>query len=130
MQEWGNYICQVSANGNCSTVGRLTPVFYDQMMATVNVSYALYQHGPFLIQLGDCTFVRETFNVITKDHCPGLKHYSKLIFLGFVMVSIAVMLSLIFWFLYAREKKHRKHTKDFRVIKSGEDVPEEEKVMQ
>ncbi|XP_044485261.1 uncharacterized protein LOC123210835 isoform X2 [Mangifera indica] len=35
-QEWGNYICQVSANGNCSTAGRLTPVFYGQMMATVN----------------------------------------------------------------------------------------------
>ncbi|KAJ0075332.1 hypothetical protein Patl1_34644 [Pistacia atlantica] len=129
-QEWRKYICQVSANGICTTVGRLTPVFYDQMMTTVNVSYALYHYGPFLVQLGDCTFVRETFSGITEHHCPGLERYSKLIYVGLVMVSAAVMLSLIFWVLYARERRHRKHTKELIAAKSDQDVLEEEKVMQ
>lgn len=126
MQEWRKYICQVSANGICTTVGRLTPVFYDQMMTTVNVSYALYHYGPFLVQLGDCTFVRETFSGITEHHCPVLKRYSKLIYVGLVMVSTAVMLSLIFWVLYARERRHRKHTKELIATKSGQDVLEED----
>ncbi|KAJ0008356.1 hypothetical protein Pint_30228 [Pistacia integerrima] len=129
-QEWRKYICQVSATGICTTVGRLTPVFYDQMMTTVNVSYALYHYGPFLVQLGDCTFVRETFSGITEHHCPGLELYSKLIYVGLVMVSTAVMLSLIFWVLYDREWQHRKHTKELIATKSGQDVLEEEKVMQ
>ncbi|XP_042484416.1 uncharacterized protein LOC122064724 [Macadamia integrifolia] len=112
-QVWRNYVCEVSANGTCTTVGRMTPSMYNQMAAAVNVSYGLYRYAPFLVQLEDCTFVRDTFTEINMDYCPGLRRYSKWVYVGLVMVSAAVMLSLIFWVLYARERRHRVYTKQY-----------------
>ncbi|OMO90765.1 hypothetical protein COLO4_18901 [Corchorus olitorius] len=109
---WRNYVCQVSPTGICTTPGRLTPAFYDQMTAVVNVGSALYNYAPFLVQLQDCTFVRETFTGIYVEHCPGLRRYSKWIYIGLVMVSTAVMLSLIFWVIYGRERRHRLYAKE------------------
>ncbi|XP_059644979.1 uncharacterized protein LOC132286639 [Cornus florida] len=110
-QVWKNYVCQVSASNICTTVGRLTPNMYNQMTAAVNVSYGLYRYGPFLVDLLDCTFVRETFTSVSEHHCPGLRQYGSWIYIGLALVSSAVMLSLIFWVLYARERRHRKYTK-------------------
>ncbi|KAL0016450.1 hypothetical protein SO802_003519 [Lithocarpus litseifolius] len=108
---WMSYVCQVSTTGICITTGRLTPALFNQMMAGVNVGVALYNYGPFLVELEDCTFVRQTFSEIYRDHCPGLRQYSRWIYIGLVMVSIAVMLSLIFWLIYGRERRHRVYTK-------------------
>jgi len=114
LQVWKNYECQsktVSGAEICATVGRVTPSIYRQMAAGVNVSQGLYQYGPFLIQLEDCTFVRDTFTTINQGYCPGLERYSKWVYVGLVMVSSAVMLSLIFWVIYARERRHRVYSK-------------------
>ncbi|KAI3761497.1 hypothetical protein L1987_51914 [Smallanthus sonchifolius] len=108
---WRNYVCQVSANDTCTTVGRLTPKMYQQMSVAVNVSAGLTEYGPFLTGLLDCSFVRETFMGIHKDHCPDLTRFSEWVYIGLAMVSAAVMLSLVLWVLYAREKKHRRYTK-------------------
>ncbi|PIA28963.1 hypothetical protein AQUCO_06400022v1 [Aquilegia coerulea] len=110
-QVWRNYICQVSAAGICTTVGRVTPTLYNQMAASVNVSYGLYYYGPFLVQLEDCSFVRETFAYITSNYCFGLQRYSKWTYVGLVIVSTSVMLSLIVWVAYSRERRHRVYTK-------------------
>ena len=95
----------------CVTTGRLTPNFYEQMAAGVNVSYGLYHYSPFLVELQDCTFVRETLIVIHREHCPGLRRYSKWVHSGLVMVSTAVMMSLVFWVIYGRERWHGVYTK-------------------
>lgn len=124
-QVWSNYVCQVSASGICTTPGRLTPSYYNQMVAAVNVSYGLYHYGPYLVDLQDCTFVRQTFTVISDDHCPDLRKYSKWIYTGLVMVSVAVMMSLIFWVIYARERRHRVYTKTHMPRNYG--APYEEK---
>ncbi|KAM7490037.1 hypothetical protein LguiA_032958 [Lonicera macranthoides] len=108
---WRNYVCEVSSNGICTTTGRLTPTFYNQMAAGVNVSYGLYRYGPFLVSLQDCTVLRQTFGDISHEYCPGLRRYSKWIYVGLVMVSTAVMLSLVFWVIYGRERRHRVYTK-------------------
>ncbi|KAK9279394.1 hypothetical protein L1049_013073 [Liquidambar formosana] len=112
-QVWMNYVCEVSATGICSTTGRVTPMIYNQMTGAINVSFGLSHYTPFLIDLEDCTFVRETFSDITRDHCPGLRQYSKWICVGLVMVSTAFMLSLIFWVIYGRERRYRVYTKQF-----------------
>ncbi|OIV97266.1 hypothetical protein TanjilG_07018 [Lupinus angustifolius] len=108
---WKNYTCQVSPSGLCQTAGRMTPTIYSQMGAAVNISYALYHYGPFLVELQDCTFVRKTFTDISDNYCPGLLRYTQWIYIGLVLVSAAVMLSLIFWVIYARERRHRVYTK-------------------
>lgn len=110
-QVWSSYVCQVSPTGICATTGRLTPAFFSQMSAAINVSYGLNNYAPFLMELGDCTFARETFSDIYKDHCPSLRRYSRWIYIGLVMVSTAVMLSLIFWVIYGRERRHRVYSK-------------------
>ncbi|KAG6493922.1 hypothetical protein ZIOFF_048927 [Zingiber officinale] len=120
-QVWKGYICQttiVSGSEVCTSVGRITPSIYRQMAAAVNVSGGLYYNVPFLTQLEDCTFVRETFTAINRNNCPDLESNSKLVYIGLVMVSGAVMLSLIFWVIYARERRHRKHNKQL-AVRSG-----------
>ncbi|PIN23129.1 hypothetical protein CDL12_04146 [Handroanthus impetiginosus] len=110
-QAWRGYVCQTSGNGICVTRGRLTPAMYGQMTAGVNVSYGLYRYGPFLVNLEDCSFVRQTFSDIHATYCPGLRRYSRWIYIGLVMVATAVMLSLVFWVIYGRERRHRVYTK-------------------
>lgn len=107
---WKHYICQVSG-GNCTTVGRLTPTMFEQMVAAANVSYGLYQYGPFLADLLDCSFVRDAFTGIHDEYCPDLRLYSRWVYIGLALASGSVMLSLIFWVVYARERRHRKYTK-------------------
>ncbi|PON51654.1 hypothetical protein PanWU01x14_214760 [Parasponia andersonii] len=110
-QEWNEYVCQVSASGVCTTVGRLTPTYYDQLMATVNMGSVLYNYGPFLVELVDCTFVRKTFRNISVDHCSGLRSNSRLIIIGLVWASASVMISLVFWVFYTRVKQRRGYAK-------------------
>nr|GMD83972.1 Chaperonin like [Ipomoea batatas] len=111
---WSKYVCQVSPSGLCITPGRLTPDFYSQMMASVNVSYGLYNYGQFLVDLEDCDFVRDTFTEIHTTHCPGLRRYSQWVYIGLVIVAVSVMLSLTFWVIYGRERRHRVYTKAHR----------------
>lgn len=116
MQVWRRYVCNTSVvNGNeiCITVGRLTPSLYNQFNSSVKVSRGLYHYAPFLARLADCTFVRETFTEISRDDCPGLSRYSRWVYAGLALISAAVMLSLIFWVVYARERRHRKHSMQF-----------------
>ncbi|KAM1938664.1 hypothetical protein ACFX13_026618 [Malus domestica] len=120
-QVWKRYVCEASATGICRTVGRLNPIMYGQMEAARNVSYGLYRYGPFLVDLQDCTFVRVTFTDISKNNCPSLRKHSEWIYIGLVMVSAAVMLSLIFWVIYARERRHRVYTKKFASAKTAEE---------
>ncbi|KAG6599351.1 hypothetical protein SDJN03_09129, partial [Cucurbita argyrosperma subsp. sororia] len=117
---WTTFTCRVSSSGICTTTGRLTPTLYNQMTAAANVSYGLYHYGPFLVELVDCTYVRQVFTDISKNHCPGLRLYLKWIYVGLVLVSGAVMLSLIFWIIYARERRHRVYTKQFISRAPGE----------
>ncbi|THU59042.1 hypothetical protein C4D60_Mb03t20810 [Musa balbisiana] len=108
---WKSHVCQTARVGGsevCTTVGRITPSIYYQMTAATNVSHGLYYYGPFLAQLADCTFVRETFAALASNNCPGLDLYSKWIFVGLVILSAAVMFSSTFWMVYARERRHRK----------------------
>lgn len=120
VQVWTTFTCQVSSSGVCTNTGRLTPTLYNQMTAAANVSYGLYHYGPFLVELVDCTYVRQVFTDISKNHCPGLRLYLKWIYVGLVLVSGAVMLSLIFWIIYARERRHRVYTKQFISRDPGE----------
>lgn len=123
MQVYGNSVCQVSPSEICTTQGRLTPTFYNQISAGINVGNALYTYAPSLIELQDCTFVRETFTDIYNDHCPGLRRYSGRIYVGLILVSFAVMFSLIFWVVYGRERRHRLYTKESKNLRITTPAP-------
>ncbi|XP_050224774.1 uncharacterized protein LOC126674369 [Mercurialis annua] len=98
---WKNYICNVSSSGLCTTVGRVTPDFYDQLVAAVNESYALEYYTPVLLSLQDCKFVRDTFQEITSKFCPPLEHFLKIVNAGLSLISVGVLLCLVLWMLYA-----------------------------
>ncbi|KAL9242472.1 hypothetical protein vseg_016465 [Gypsophila vaccaria] len=115
-QVWKNYVCETKkVNGNeiCTTTGRLTPTIYNQMNSAESVAFGLYHYTPFLVDLEDCTFVRTTFSDFSANYCPGLRKYTQWIYSGLVLVSAGVMCSLIFWAIYARERRHRVYTKQF-----------------
>ncbi|XP_030447983.1 uncharacterized protein LOC115670764 [Syzygium oleosum] len=98
---WENYTCQVSASGICTTPGRITPAIYMQLVGAVNESYALEHYAPPLLSLQNCNFVRDTFQEITKTHCPPLESHLRLVNAGLGLISIGVMLCLVLWILYA-----------------------------
>lgn len=91
----------VSAYGLCTTVGRVTPDIYTQLVAAVNESYALEHYAPPLLSLQDCNFVRDTFQNITSNYCPPLEHYLKTVNAGLGLISVGVLLCLLLWILYA-----------------------------
>ncbi|CAI9785427.1 unnamed protein product [Fraxinus pennsylvanica] len=98
---WQNYTCNVSASGFCSSVGRLTPQMYWELVAALNISYALEHYTPLLLSLQNCNFVRDTFREITLFYCPPLKHSLRIVNAGLALISVGVMLSLALWILYA-----------------------------
>ncbi|EEF27875.1 conserved hypothetical protein [Ricinus communis] len=98
---WKNYLCDVSSAGLCTTVGRVTPDIYKQLVAAVIESYALEHYTPVLLSLQDCKFVRDTFQEITSNYCPPLEHYLKIVNAGLGLISVGVLLCLVLWMLYA-----------------------------
>ncbi|KAL0396734.1 UNVERIFIED_CONTAM: hypothetical protein Scaly_0121800 [Sesamum calycinum] len=118
-QVWQNYTCTVSANGLCSSVGRLTPNMYTELVAAVNVSYALEHYAPPLLNLQNCNFVRDTFRNITSSYCPPLEHYLGLVNAGLALISVGVMLSLALWILYANRPRREEVFAKFSVRLRG-----------
>lgn len=110
-QVWRNYVCEVSAAGICTTMGRLTPDQYTQATAAATISNILYTGMPFVLDLMDATYLKETFSEISKKHCPSLEIYSKWMYIIFCTSSSAVMLSIILWVIYARERRQRTYSK-------------------
>ncbi|XP_058091588.1 uncharacterized protein LOC131237700 [Magnolia sinica] len=102
---WENYTCTVSASGICTSPGRVTPEIYSQLMAAVNVTYALYHYAPLLLSLQDCNFVRDTFTTITTLYCSHLEHYLKMVNAGLALISVGVMLCLVLWIVYANRPR-------------------------
>ncbi|KAL5215899.1 hypothetical protein ABZP36_007300 [Zizania latifolia] len=112
--EWKKFECQTTGPPGsevCTTEGRVTPAAYGQMTAAASISQGLYQYGPFLTQLQDCTFVRETFTAISDNNCPGLELYSRHVYLGLLVISVAVMMSIVFWMLHTRQQRRRSRSK-------------------
>ncbi|XP_010555160.1 PREDICTED: uncharacterized protein LOC104824728 [Tarenaya hassleriana] len=98
---WKNYTCKISHSGICTTMGRVTPDTYAQLVAAVNESYALEHYTPPLLSLQDCNFVRETFENITSDHCGSLERNLKIVNAGLGLISVGVLLCLVLWIVYA-----------------------------
>ncbi|KAG6601253.1 hypothetical protein SDJN03_06486, partial [Cucurbita argyrosperma subsp. sororia] len=98
---WQKFVCQVSEPGKCTSVGRVTPDIYSQMVAAVNESYALQHYTPPLLSLQNCNFVRETFHNITTGYCPYLHQHLKIVNIGLAMTSVGTLLCLLLWILYA-----------------------------
>ncbi|GMI93914.1 hypothetical protein like AT2G12400 [Hibiscus trionum] len=110
-QEWNKSVCQVSPAGICSTQGRLTPDLYRQMSSAANISYVLSCYGPFLASLVDCSVIWEILNYMHQHYCPGLRKHSERVYIGLLVATVSVMLCLISWVFYGRERRDRKHTK-------------------
>ncbi|KAM3390752.1 hypothetical protein ACQJBY_012390 [Aegilops geniculata] len=108
--EWKKFQCQAKGPAGkevCTTVGRVTPAAYSQMTAAASISMGLYEYGPFLMNLQDCTFVRETFTSISVNNCPGLRYFSKTVYHGLILVSASVMVSIVCWMVHTRQRSLR-----------------------
>ncbi|CAH9096005.1 unnamed protein product [Cuscuta epithymum] len=102
---WQNYICNVSEAGVCSSVGRLLPDMYRQLVAAVNISYALEHYAPPMLNLQNCNFVRDAFRNITSQHCPRLEREVRTVYAGLALISVGLMLSLALWMVYANRPR-------------------------
>ena len=80
-----------------------------------NISDLLCLHGPLLARLVDCSFVVDFFYQISKDDCPTtFRRYNNQIFIGRVLVSPAVMFSVILWMVFVRERQVQISSKKFK----------------
>ncbi|CDY41646.1 BnaC03g62380D [Brassica napus] len=59
---WESYICEVTKSDVCTTVGRVTPEIYKQLVVAVNESYALEHYTPPLLAFGIATFSGNWFD--------------------------------------------------------------------
>lgn len=117
---WQNYTCIMSPSRLCTTVGRVTPDIYLQLVAAVNESYALEYYAPPLLSLQDCNFVRETFKTIASNYCPPLEHHLHMVDAGLGLISVGVMLCLVLWIFYAnRPQREEEFVKMFSPIIKG-----------
>ncbi|XP_006390802.2 uncharacterized protein LOC18008016 [Eutrema salsugineum] len=117
---WESYICEVSQSGNCTTVGRVTPDIYRQLVAAVNESYALEHYTPPLLSFRDCNFVRDTFESITSDYCPPLERNLRIVNAGLGLISVGVLLCLVLWIFYANRPQREEVFADPRSqVKEG-----------
>lgn len=123
---WQNYTCVVSDSGLCISPGRVTPKIYGELVAAVNVSYALDHYTPFLLNLQDCKFVRETFNSIVNLYCPHLKLDLRMVNSGLALICLGLLFCLVMWVFYAnrpqREEVFVKNPSDVRFA-AVSDVP-------
>lgn len=110
---WQNYICAVSGSGLCSSVGRLTPDMYGQLVGAVNISYGLEHYAPLMLNLQNCDFVRATFRYITTDYCSPLENHLQTINAGLAMISTGVLLSLVLWIIYANRHQREEVFRSF-----------------
>eukprot|EP00252_Welwitschia_mirabilis_P018467 TRINITY_DN4102_c0_g1_i1.p1 TRINITY_DN4102_c0_g1~~TRINITY_DN4102_c0_g1_i1.p1 ORF type:complete len:581 (-),score=71.90 TRINITY_DN4102_c0_g1_i1:575-2317(-) len=117
-QVWWNYTCSIT-NDNCASPGMITEKTYAQLVAAVNLCYGLMHYAPFLLNLIDCTFVRNTFKTIVNLYCPDLKLHLMCVYVGLALISVGVMLSLVFWIIcvqlssgYSKALKNRNRTKE------------------
>ncbi|XP_010474269.1 PREDICTED: uncharacterized protein LOC104753766 [Camelina sativa] len=92
---WESYICEVTQSGICTTVGRITPSTFGQLVAAVNESYALEHYTPPLLSFRDCNFVRDTFMSITSDYCKPLERNLRIVNAGLALISVGVLLCLL-----------------------------------
>ncbi|PKU85361.1 hypothetical protein MA16_Dca003100 [Dendrobium catenatum] len=125
---WKGFICNanvISGQEICSTVGRITPSIYREMTAATSTSQNLYQFTPFLINVANCSFEREIFSLIGTDLCPELERHSKGMYCSFTVFSASMILSLIFWMVYVRERRHRWYSKQF-IAREGQAAQAEE----
>lgn len=83
----------------------MTPEIYSELVAAVNVSYALDYYAPLVLSLQDCKFVRDTFTTITTMYCPHLEQYLKMVNAGLALISVGVMLCLVLWIVYANRPR-------------------------
>ncbi|KAI4379366.1 hypothetical protein MLD38_005677 [Melastoma candidum] len=76
------------------------------------------QSGPLLPTLcspynADLTNRQCASDILNRQHglLPRSQSIQQVVYIGLVLLSAAVMLSLIFWVIYARERRHRVYTK-------------------
>ncbi|KAL2338457.1 hypothetical protein Fmac_012903 [Flemingia macrophylla] len=110
---WKSYTCEVNPSGVCTSEGRLTPSAYRNLASAVHVTHGLFHYGPFFIDLLDCRFARKAFAHISSDYCPSLQKYTRWVYWGSLLLSVAVMLSLLFSIVFVREHSHLLHPYSF-----------------
>ncbi|KAK9750372.1 hypothetical protein RND81_02G191700 [Saponaria officinalis] len=119
---WENYICMTSIDQkNCTTVGRLTPLMYSQLILAANASYALLHYTPAMLNLQNCNFLRETFVTITSRYCPPLEHYLLIVEMGLGVISAGIMLCLILCLVYANRPQREEVFVKFPTVR-GSDI--------
>ncbi|KAG8075145.1 hypothetical protein GUJ93_ZPchr0006g41542 [Zizania palustris] len=117
---WQGYVCRATTTGSsgseiCATTGRITPTMYSQMLTAVNASSGLLRYGPVLANLANCSYVRQAFQTVTRNHCPGLRRYSGTVYQALLAVSVAVVAAVVAWVVHSRERRRRSNTKRFQV---------------
>jgi len=91
-REWKRFEYQTTGPPG---VGRGAAYGQSAMMAATSVSKRLYEFSPFMVQLQDCSFVRETFTSISNNNCPRLQQYSRDVYVGLVVICAGGMLSVV-----------------------------------
>ncbi|CAD6336097.1 unnamed protein product [Miscanthus lutarioriparius] len=129
-QVWQRYVCRATGSSGqevCSTVGRLTPAMYSQMVTVAGLSDGLRGQSPALADIASCVTVRRAFQTVSQRGCPPLRRDSGRLYQALLAASLAAMLAAAAWVVHSRERRRRRESERFKV--SPYRLPIEEKVL-
>jgi len=127
---WQRYVCRATGSSGqevCSTVGRLTPAMYSQMVTVAGLSEGLRGQSPALADIASCVTVRRAFQTVSQRGCPPLRRDSSRVYQALLAASVAAMLAAAAWVVHSRERRRRRESERFKV--SPYRLPIEEKVL-
>ncbi|CAD6338887.1 unnamed protein product [Miscanthus lutarioriparius] len=129
-QVWQRYVCRATGSSGqevCSTVGRLTPAMYSQMVTVAGLSEGLRGQSPALADIASCVTVRRAFQTVSQRGCPPLRRDSSRVYQALLAASVAAMLAAAAWVVHSRERRRRRESERFKV--SPYRLPIEDKVL-
>ncbi|CAM6008778.1 unnamed protein product [Sphagnum balticum] len=102
--DYGKYRCESDDIEACLATPTPIPNFaYMEAMQAMNATKDVYTTLPTVFRVITCNFVKVTFEDILEHHCPPLKVALTVLWIAFIIASMALMPLLVLWIVHGKK---------------------------
>jgi hypothetical protein len=103
-QDYGKYRCDSDDIEACLATATPIPNFaYMEAMQAMNATKDVYTTLPTVFRVITCNFVKVTFEDILEHHCAPLKDALTVLWIAFIIASMALMPLLVLWIVHGKK---------------------------